>query len=283
MTRFLAALVALALAACAQPEQATPALWEVTGPDGQHGYLFGTIHALDEEVDWRSDALDEAFEASNTLVVEAAGIANAEANARTWRLLAITPGQPPLTQRVPAEDAANLRATLDRLSYDENEFRDVETWAAALGLASGLRDEDGAAVDLLLMRDAGTKRIVELEGVAGQLAIFDILPPEDQSALLASVADGAVNDPGGPARLDRLWRAGDIDALAAETRRGMLADPELREALLVGRNRAWTGRIEALLKGGARPFVAVGAAHLAGPDGLPKMLEERGYRVTRIE
>lgn len=283
MKRLAAALAALALAACGQAERATPALWEVTGTDGARGYLFGTIHALDETVEWRSDAIDNAFDASDTLVVEAAGVGDTEATARIWRRLAVGVPQPPLTQRVPADDADELKAALDKAGYDENEFREVDSWAAALGLANALREEHGEAVDVGLIREAGTRRLVELEGVAGQLAIFDRLPVEDQSALLASVGRSAVDDPGGSARLARLWRTGDIDAIAAETHRGMLADRELREALLVGRNRAWAGRVDELLRTGAKPFVAVGAAHLAGPDGLPAMLEARGYSVKRIQ
>jgi uncharacterized protein YbaP (TraB family) len=283
LRRLAAFLSAFALAACAQTEPADPALWEVTGPDGAHGYLFGTIHALDANVEWRSDALDDAFDASDTLVVEAAGVDDSEATARVWRQLALTPRQPPLTRRVPAEDADELAAVLDRAGYDEGEFVEVESWAAALALASALREEDGEAVDLALIRESGTRRLVELEGVAGQLSIFDRLPEAEQAALLVAVARGALDDPDGEARLARQWRAGDMDAIAAETQRGMLADPDLREALLVGRNRAWTERIEALLRSGARPFVAVGAAHLAGPDGLPAMLEARGYRVKRLQ
>lgn len=280
MRRVAALLAALTLAACAQPEPATPALWEVTGADGAHGYLFGTIHALDEDVVWRSPAFERAFDDADTLVVEASGLDDAQATARIWQGLAITPGQPPLSRRV--RDAKTLQAALNKAGLSERDFADVETWAAALNLASSLNQEDGEAVDLALLRDANGKRVVEFEGVVGQLAIFDRLPAADQSDLLAAVAEG-VNDLGGSERLARLWRTGDIDAIAAETRKGMLADPELRAALLIGRNRAWTARIAQLLTARSTPFVAVGAAHLAGPDGLPAIMAARGYAVKRVQ
>lgn len=41
--------------------EASPALWEMTAPDGERGWLFGTMHALPEDVEWRTATFDTAF------------------------------------------------------------------------------------------------------------------------------------------------------------------------------------------------------------------------------
>ncbi len=59
-----------------------------------------------------------------------------------------------------------------------------------------------------------------------------------------SLEEALEGEAAGDARLQS-WLRGDINALAKETREGMLADPQLREALLVSRNKAWAKRIAA--------------------------------------
>ena len=281
----LAAAAMLVLAACgpspsAEPRQATPALWAVTGPDGAHGFLFGTIHALPGSVIWRSPKLEAALAGSDTLAVELAAVTDPSAMRARFIDLSHATGLPPLRRRVPAGDRPALAKMLDRTGYADDDFAAVETWAAALMLARAMERNDSAnGVDAALMAKRGKLRVVELEGLDRQLAVFDTLPETDQRDLLRAVVRDA-----GPAHERRVadaWMRGDMDILANETRTGILADPELREALLVARNRDWADRIDRLIRGGARPFVAVGAGHMAGPDGLPALLRARGWTVTR--
>ena len=79
------------------------------------------------------------------------------------------------------------------------------------------------------------------------------------------------------------WRRGDMTAITRATEQGMLADPQLREALFTGRNRRWTRRVLEAMGKGERPFVAVGAAHLSGPQGLAAMLRASGCAVERAQ
>jgi uncharacterized protein YbaP (TraB family) len=285
LRRFLAPLLAcLTLATCSQPQAANPALWEVIGAHGEHGWLFGTIHTLPREADWRSSTVSRALDQADMLVLEIAGIDDDATMQTVFQGLAHSPGLPPLAERV---DPA-LRPALEKLFKDNHvdpaQFTDVETWAAALMLA-GLETKDsdpGNGIDRALVQAMPGLPRAELEGTQNQLSIFDHLAEADQRVML----NATLREDSNEANLDQLaaaWRKGDLETIARETRTGMMADPQIRKALYSDRNAAWTNQIEAMLRAGKRPFIAVGTAHLAGADGLPAILAARGWTVTRLQ
>nr|WP_166175625.1 TraB/GumN family protein [Altererythrobacter segetis] len=283
--RALAALaLALALAGCGEPARdwpaPSPALWEVTGPGGAHGWLFGTIHSLPEGAHWRTKAVDQALADSGVLVVEIANLGDAAAAKEAFDRLATTPGLPPLSQRVPAKERPALAAFLGRAGLADDAFPHTETWAAAIVLANRARGRDpGTGVDRALI--AGAKRVEGLETFEQQYRAFDALPPAEQADLLLALAREA--DDTSDARQVEAWLTGDLAGLESDSSAGVLADPQLREALQVARNRRWAERIARLLAGREQPFVAVGEAHMFGEQNLPELLEARGYTVRRVQ
>ncbi len=283
---FLAFLLILGLAGCARPEEVRPGFWLVEGPKGEKAWLLGTIHALPRPVDWRSAKIDAALNEANLLVLEVADINDDSKTARAFADLSKSPGLPPLSQRVPDDLRTELSDELQQGGLEAGSLDPYETWAAALmlqnAISSDSENDTGNGIDRAVAK-AWKGPVTEFEGAAAQLAIFDRLPEAQQRALLSAVLTE------GPGRKEQLrtlqmaWARGDMDLIARTTDEDFGKQPALREALLLARNQAWTAKVEALLAQGSRPFIAVGAAHLAGNDGLPAMLAARGWKVTRLQ
>ena len=100
--------------------------------------------------------------------------------------------------------------------------------------------------------------------------------------MLGAIVEEAEADSDQRQRPIRLYLQGDEAGLAALTREGLLADDEIREALLERRNAAWMPRIIRLLESDSHPLIAVGAAHMVGKDGLVALIEAQGYTVRRV-
>ncbi|WP_435417646.1 TraB/GumN family protein [Parerythrobacter aurantius] len=289
--RLQAALAAMLLAACSgdpapppAPTADNPLLWEIAGADGRvEGWLFGTIHALPDGTEWHSGAVAEVTGKADYLVLEVAALDDSDAIRRSFMALAQSPGQPPLALRLDPGRRQALGDLIASTSYDADDFETIETWGAALIMAQAIASDAKPAngVDRALQRHFAGRRIEEFEGASAQFAIFDRLAEEDQRAMLAAVVDEAGLSKGrrSPAQI---WLAGDLAALERETTSGILADPEVREALLVERNAAWVQRTVNLLRAGEQPLIAVGAAHLPGSDGMIALLAAEGYTLRRI-
>ncbi len=280
---------ALLLSGCGEPAQdvppPTPLFYEVASADGTvvEGWLLGTIHALPDGTEWETAPISEAIGQADVLVVEVAGLGDAGAAARMFaaRSAADTPAD--VAVRLEPALRPALADLLDDSGQDPAALRELDTWAAALTLAQGVRHGDPAnGVDRAVIAAFAGRQVIELEGLAFQFDLFDKLPEREQRDLLAAVVRDHQRWGDDPGHLTRTWLAGDGAALADPGQSALLADAELREALLTRRNAAWADRIDGLLAGERSVLVAVGAAHLPGPEGLAALLEQYGYTVRPI-
>jgi uncharacterized protein YbaP (TraB family) len=281
----LSILLAL-MAACSRPVEVRPALWLVEGPSGQKAWLFGTIHALPDPVDWRSPVIDGALKQSDRLILEVAGIADDATTAEIFSKLAQGGPHPPLDKRVTPDLADDLASEMQRDGMRRGELDKYDTWAAAVLIARAQSQIDGQdssnGIDRALAQGYHGP-IGELEGAASQLGIFDALPEAQQRAMLGAVLHDSLGRRNAARQLEAAWARGDLETIERSLDSEFLNDPALRDALLVRRNRNWTDKLVAMLKMGAHPFVAVGAGHMVGSDGLPAMLTARGFKVTRLQ
>lgn len=291
----LALVGALALlGACHRPAphtdvapSAQPPLWMISDATGPRAWLFGTVHALPEGVKWQGPAIARAVEAADRLVLEVGDELNPQNAQIALARLGYTPGLPPPSERIAPERKADLLALYKKLGVDDRNFVGEESWAVALQLAAIASSREGVVADNGVepgLREMAKGKPVEgLETLDAQFSAFDGLSDKDQSALLADVAQEASRGDSEDRDMMLLWVKGDTQAIAAEARKGFLAEPGLRAALLTKRSNKWAQEIDAMIQRGAHPFVAVGAAHVSGADGLPALMAARGYTVRRVQ
>ncbi len=292
MKRFfapLAALLALAAPAAARVPQARPALWEVSDADSTV-YLFGTIHLLPSNYQWRTAKFDAALANSQELVVETiVDLQHPDEILAAKRNLGYSAGLPPIEQRVPPAKRAQLRSVIAKTGVPVQYFTSMETWLAAFELLGvrfqemGLKGEQGPEQTLRTEFEAAKKPIGQLETNAEQLGYFDRLPEKAQRMLL----EGAIDEPKSMdddfAKMVSSWSRGDVKGIGVSFNRDLSSSPELMNSLIKQRNAHWSRWIEDRLNKPGSVFVAVGAGHLAGPSSVISLLQRDGYKVRRIQ
>lgn len=283
----IAAVLALGLLLVA-PLSARPALWAIRQAHSTV-YLFGTVHLLPDDTDWHYPALDRALAASDSLTIELT-----DDNPATMQALVLQYGLDPahpLAQKLDADENAALARAAQAAGVPggPRTLQIMRPWLAALTLAvaplvkAGLDPAHG--VDKLLKAQmlAAGKPVNGLETAEQQIRFLADLPPAVELAFLRSTLHDVDRGNAELTTLIGAWKSGDTAAIARledeELRR---TEPQLYRRLLVDRNRAWARRIAALLHQPGTVFIAVGAAHLAGPDSVQAQLRQLGVDVERV-
>jgi uncharacterized protein len=287
MFRALLLAALLLLGSCGSaPREAKPALWAVRDGDTTI-YLFGTVHMLRPELRWFDGPVRTAFDASDTLVLELVMPPQAETQALLDRL-GRTPGDPNVAA-LPAAEHARLEGVLRQSGLAPQALDRDEPWLAALTLSLlplqklGFDDVNGAEQVLQTAARKAGKQVQGLETAEEQFGYFDQLSAAAQSRLLADTLDGLPKTGATIEAAIDAWSKGDADALARLLNADLAANPELRDTLLLHRNRAWADWIRGRMQTPGTVFVAVGAGHLAGGESVLAMLAKTGLKVERLQ
>lgn len=291
MIRSLFASLAFLLLSAAAPEpapEARPALWKIADADTTL-YLFGTVHALPRDLDWRTDAFDKAFAAADTLTVEVVPDADPAAMLAPMFRLGLSPGLPPLGMRVAEENRPALSELIAKSAVPAEALDQMENWLAALMLLGpSLADagvDPGSGADNILIAEAQTRKLalIGLETAEQQLGYFDQLDEADQAMLLNAVIEDSRTARDLFHQMLDAWSKGDVATLGQVASDEMKATPGLQEALLTRRNARWAEWLRKRLETPGTVLIAVGAAHLAGADSVQDMLKKQGVTVSRVQ
>lgn len=281
----LAVAPALAQDAPAQPVDVDPALWVVSDADTTI-YLFGTVHILKPGMGWFDEAVKEAFDASDRLVLE---IVEPDA-ATTQQLFAkygLDQSGKPLTSKMTDEQKATYGKAMEKVGLPAAAFEPFDPWAAAItmqvmGLQKGGYDvNSGVETQLTAAAKAAGKPIGAVETMEQQLQIMDSLPQETQIKFLIESAAMVDEMAASMDNMVTLWARPDPEGLAQLMNEG-LTDPRLHAAMLTNRNANWAVWIKAQLERPGTSFMAVGAGHLSGTTSVPHLLTAYGIVAKRV-
>jgi uncharacterized protein YbaP (TraB family) len=163
----------------------------------------------------------------------------------------------------------------------------MKPWAAAATLSLP-RPQTGLFLDMLLYTQAAAqgKRVYGLETVSEQVGAMESMPQDLQINMLRdAVAQHAQLDQIIEALINAYLQR-DLSALESISDKAMQqGDARVAELftsqVVVNRNRRMLERMQPRLREG-NAFIAVGALHLPGKDGLLNLLRNKGYQVSPV-
>jgi len=273
----LAVLLLFPALLCAAEDKAL--YWSIMDGDRQAGYLLGTIHSEDPRLLDFSGLLLDQLGLNQVFAME------------------LVPDQPTLeklTEYVHYQDGTSLesrigpkryatvRKLLSHYNVPTDWLESMKVWAVVMTL-SVPAPETGLFMDISLsLRASGNGlRVVGLESLKQQLSFLEDMPMAQQLDML----DQALVDYQRVREMhDQLvdaYLAGDLQVLQKEAEMQMkqLA-PEVKDYFVEQGIHARNHRmLESLLPllAQSQVFVAVGALHLPGDQGLVSLLRENGY------
>lgn len=261
--------------------QSKSLLYEVKKDGFQTTYLYGTIHLIPDSLFLFTKKLKKIISQSDEMIFE---ITDFSDNETLTKMLKSGSNSFDIFTKVQQDSVLNWGAQL--IDSDTASFRRIFEYLKPINLLQlptmKALQEHAVSVDLALMKFADEKGIVksELETVAFQLELLNDLPDYVMAEMILSAMRQSKDTDQLQAKLLHLYQIQDIEGLA-----NLLNESDETSAFLddlIGkRNNKWLPKIIEKSKNKSC-FVAVGAGHLGGKDGLISLFQQAGFIVSPI-
>ena len=279
----------LFLASGAPDAAAKSCVWKVTAADGHTAYIAGSVHALRQQDMILPAAYDEALRASDALAFETTLGTPGERWSTALNRAGRLPKGVTLKDRVDPRTYAYLLRLVAQVkgSMDpEKKIANLRPWAVAFMLRpegfAGVRSSYG--VDTRLEKEANKARKPTecLVPFKEHIDVFGAMSDRDGELYLLQELARLNTGSQTYTRTVEAWKKGDIGFIDRQFDADYQDAPSVRQRLLTERNLRWLPKIEGYLRTRRTWMVVAGAGHMAGKQGLPALLEARGYKVEQM-
>lgn len=283
MKRYLSLLLFVLISIAVHAQDAHTLLWKISGKGmAQPSYIFGTIHLICPNDYLWTDKMEQSFKACRKACFE---MDLDDSSVMTAAAVGfIDPSGKKIKDYYAPADYARLKKFMkDSIGMDMFMLQSMKP-VALQSIISMRSVKCGNAVSYeeTLMKKAkiNDMEVIGLEPVSEQMNALDEMPSDTVAKELLESIDDFSSSKKEFAELITAYRSQDLQLLYAKITGSKSLDGSIN-VLLNDRNKRWISRMTDKMRTGP-VFFAVGAGHLAGPEGVLALLRKAGYTVEPV-
>ena len=258
-------------------------LWKISGNGLEKpSYLYGTIHMTCNYK--ATDKLVKAFAETDQVTLEI-DMDDPSMQAKMMKGMMMKDGET-MKNILSEEDYVQLASFFkDNTGMSLEMFNTIKPFAVSAMLISKLVPCDPPAsyeAEFMKIAKEQEEEVKGLESIEYQLGVFDSIPYKDQLEELVKMAkEGLEESKSEFEKLNALYEKEDIEGLMKMMTENEDMTAKFADELLNKRNKNWIPVIEKMSKE-TPTFYGVGAMHLAGEEGVVRLLRKVGFTVEAV-
>jgi len=256
-------------------------LWKITGPNMESdSYLFGTMHLIKKEYFLFPRKLKKIVSKTDQLVMEIAGLPN---QTDVMKYITLDEGSffdffnTAQIDTILTWAKANffMEESVFRSAFSKIKPFVIIQMATQIQFIGKTESYERIFSEIAKNKEVETKG---LETIEQQISFFDQLTNKQQVEMVMSGIRDSEKSIDLIIKMQKTYVSQNVDAIyqVITDDGGVISEEKLK--FLDDRNANWIPQIMRFVK--KNTFIAIGAGHLGGPNGVIRLLEKKGYTLT---